>query len=81
MEQRERVRSTAEGDDETGIRGKRGRESDDDLRPERPGVKWVHVTTVAGPAQYAFRRNPVRSSTRDAISSTDAALVSRHGMR
>ena len=80
MEQRERVRSAAEGDDETGLRGKCARESDDGLRPERPGVESVHVKTV-GPAQYAFRRSPVRSSTREAISSTDAALVSRHGIR
>ena len=80
MEQRERVRSTAEGDDEAGLRGKRGRESGDGVGSEQAVVESVHVKT-AGPAQYAFRRSPVRRSTREAISSTDAALVSRHGIR
>ena len=80
MEQRKRIGSAAESDDEAGPPGKRSHESGDDLRSERPGVGLAHVKRWIQP-QYGFRRSPVRSSTREAISSIDAALVSRHGIR
>ena len=80
MEQSERVRPSAEGDHEAGLRGERRRESGDEIRSERRLLQSVHAAT-AGPVQYAWRRSPVRSSTREAISSIDAALVSRDGIR
>ena len=80
MEQRERVGASAEGDDETSLGREPGSEFTDCLRSEPLCVVSTHGDT-ADPDRQACRRSPVRSSSREAITSTGAPLASRYGIR